>query len=445
MTTIIESTITVNEDINKNMSFHKNGNIESKNNINAVVLNELEFTRNAVEALGTNVRLVDTDEASGLDLFCYVNCGPTDKGIIRECRGVVFNKNDIVMKAFPYTVEYSIKDIKEIEENIGSVWNNCSFYDSHEGSLIRMFNFNGKWFTSTHRKLNAFRSKWASRESFGTAFKKALEAEVLNNKKLQEALPIGDESLLERFQSILNPNMQYMFLVRNSNENRIVCNAPIRETVYHVGTFVNGVLSMEEDIHIPHPTRHQFNNINDMFSYIEKLNPSELQGVIVFTPNNKQYKIFHTEYLELFNARGNEPSIKFRYLQVRMNKKQTDMLYYLYPEMINSFNEYENAIYEISKEIYNCYVNRFIKKNYVTVPAQEFAVIRNCHSWHLENRETNRVNQNKIIDMINNQSPTSINQMIRRYYNENKNKDKQTVENKKSQEITPLLKKNHNK
>ena len=421
MTIIIEPTVMAAEGVSPTVAPIKNVALEATSELNTVntdVLNESEFTRSAVEALGTHVRLVDNDEASGLDLFCYVRCGPTDEGLIRQCRGVVFHKNEIVMKAFPYTVEYSVADIEKIEETIKSVWSDCTFYDAHEGALIRMFNFGGKWFTSTHRKLNAFRSKWASRESFGTSFKKALESEVENNAELRVALPDGEEGLLERFQSTLNPNKQYMFLVRNSGENRIVCAAPVRDTLYHVGTFVDGELTMDEDIHIPHPTRHRFVDLNDMFSYVERLNPAQLQGVIVFAPDNKQYKIFHKEYLELFRARGNEPSIKFRYLQVRMNRKQTAMLYYLYPDMEPVFNDYENAIFDISKGIYRSYVNRFIKKNYVTVPVQEFSVIRECHSWHLEDREANRINQNKIIDILNKQSPTSINQMIRRLRSE---------------------------
>jgi hypothetical protein len=379
---------------------------------------ESEFNRKNVEALGNRVRLTDKDEVANLDLFCYVRCGPTDTGLITECRGVVFNGDDIVMKAFPYTVEYNNNETELIEKNINPVFSKCTFYDSHEGALVRMFFFAGKWYISTHRKLNAFRSKWSSSVSFGTSFKRGLEEEVDNNKPLKDAIQDGDENLLERFQETLDKKKQYMFLIRNTSDNRIVCAPPDRQTIYHVGTFVEGELVMDEDILIPHPTKHSFVNVDELYAYVQNIDIRNLQGVILFTPDNKQYKIVHKDYQDLFNARGNEPSIKFRYLQVRMNKKISDMLYHLYPDMASVFDDYENVLYDVACSIYRSYVQRFIKKRYVTVPREEFAVIRECHNWHEQDRAENRINLNKVIEILNLQTPTNLNRMQRRFRTE---------------------------
>ena len=46
--------------------------------------------------------------------------------------------------------------------------------DAHEGSLLRAFCVNDTWYITTHRKLDAFRSKWASRQSFGAQFVESL-------------------------------------------------------------------------------------------------------------------------------------------------------------------------------------------------------------------------------------------------------------------------------
>ena len=110
---------------------------DSATNTETPNVSESEFTRAAVEGLGNRVRVTDNDEASGLELFCYVRCGPEDSSLLRQCRGVVFHENDIVMRAFPYTVEYAHTDDKQIEENIQSVFRKCSFYDAHEGALIQ--------------------------------------------------------------------------------------------------------------------------------------------------------------------------------------------------------------------------------------------------------------------------------------------------------------------
>lgn len=371
----------------------------------------LIFNRANVESLGNYVHLVDSDDDNKLDMFCYVKCNESDNDLLKQCRGVVFNGNNIVMKAFPYTSEFVNSDL-EMSSALKE-FNNFTFYESHEGTLIRMFNFNGKWYLSTHRKLNAFRSKWSSRESFGTSFKNALTSEEEINNIFKNSLPEGD-NILERFQSTLDTDKQYMFLIRNNTENRIVCYAPELPKVYHVGTFVDGNLVFTENVNLPIPKKLNFLNIDELREYVDSVNYKEIQGIIAFG-YDRQIKVLNKDYQELFWARGNEPSIKFRYLQVRMNRRIVNMLYHLYPNMICTFENYENTLYDIARSIYRAYVQRFIKKQYVTVHRDEFAIIRECHSWHLENRSENRISLDQVIRVMNRQSPTHLNHMIRRF------------------------------
>jgi hypothetical protein len=420
-----------NEDISLSLNDEKNNQNDEKNNqndeknnqnekmdINKINNSTPDFNRTVIENLGSLIRLVDKDEDNGLDLFCYVKCTETDDDIIKNCRGVVFNGQNLIMKAFPYTSEYSTNDNDiDIISNSLKNFDKYKFYDSHEGACIRMFYFGEKWYLSTNRKLNAFNSKWASKESFGTSFKKAIESESENNKVFKESLPMGD-NILEKFQSILDKKNQYMFLVRNNADNRIVCDAAKRPTVFHVGTFKNNNLVLDDNINIPKPHKQNFQNINEIIEYVNNINHTKIQGVICFGPDNNQFKILHKDYLDLFKARGNEPSIKFRYLQVRMNRKFINMLYHLYPDQVKVFDEYENTIYDISQFIYRAYVQRFIKKRYVTVPREEFQVIKDCHTWHLTDRGENRITSEQVIKVLNQQSPINLNHMIRRFRTE---------------------------
>jgi hypothetical protein len=375
------------------------------------------LNRKNIESLGNRVRISDSNE-SGLELFCYVRCNPDDKGIIKQCRGIVFNKDDIVMRAFPYTIELSHDDDDKIKKYINDDLQKYSFYESHEGTLIRMFYFSDKWYISTHRKLDAFHSKWASKESFGENFIKCLEYQFNNNTSFKDSIPEGNDSLLQRFQDSLDKEKQYMFLMRNSKDNRIVCEVKNYNEMFHVGTFIDGKLNMEENINIPYPEKYNFNNLEELVDFVDNINIKNSQGIICFNSENQQIKILNKLYKELFNARGNEPSIKYRYLQVRMNRKITDMLYHLYPEMEKTFDEIENNLYEVSENIYTAYVQRFIKKRFVTVPAEEFAVIKECHKWHETDRTNNRINMEIVINILNKQTPTNLNRMIRRLKNQ---------------------------
>jgi hypothetical protein len=94
--------------------------------------------------------------------------------------------------------------------------------------------------------------------------------------------------------------------------------------------------------------------------------------------------------------------------------ESVEIINYLFPEQSKQFNEYEGFIQDLGNFIYDSYVNRFIKKQYVNVPVEEFGIMKKCHDWHSENRFENRISIHKVMEIINNENPTIINRMIRR-------------------------------
>ncbi len=387
------------------------------------------FTRTNIESLKDSIKLMDTDETYGLDLFCYVNCNDTDSDIIKKCRGTVFHNDKIVFNSFPYTHEYTFGNHDdEIYTNILNHYNPTErkyrFFTSYEGCIIRIFWFKDKWFVGTNKKFNAYRSKWASKESYGVSFEKALIQLVKNNETFRSftTTTTTDDNLeeysegifLNKFTSALNPNLQYVFLLLNNEENRIVCDPPSKPTVFHVGTFNNGLLDIDYSIPgFPKPEEHTFTDTSDIQDIVDNLNYKKNQGLIVFAPNNVQYKIYNDTYYEYYKVRGNEASIKFRFLKVRLNKKYNELLHELYPSYKSHFSDYETCLGDIAKDIHTSYLNRFIKKNYVSVPQEQYHVIRQCHEWYKEDRNNNIVTLNKVIDILNIQPVTNLNKMIK--------------------------------
>jgi hypothetical protein len=101
-----------------------------------------------------------------------------------------------------------------------------------------------------------------------------------------------------------------------------------------------------------------------------------------------------------------------------MQEQMVNTLCKLYPNMSPKFEEYENILYAVAQNIYNSYISRFIKKNWVTVAGEEFNVIRECHSFHEQDRKKNRISLAKVIEILNKQTPTNLNKMIRRFQTE---------------------------
>jgi len=363
-----------------------------------------------LENIKNHCFLSDTDLETGLRLYSYPNCTNEDTDFLKNCRGLVFHGEDLVVKSFPYTDEYSVKDEKLNEIFLNLNW---KFYKSYEGCLIRVFNFADKWFVATHKKLNAFNSKWSCRKSFGELFFEALEKEEKINESFRTAMKDN------KFYDILNKNKQYMFLLRNNSENRIVCKeADERDSsIFHVGTFCEGKLSMTENIGLRYPESYTFTSLEDILNFVKETDINESQGLICYGDEStgfKQIKILSERYLELFKIRGNEPSLKFRYLQVRNVPFLVENLLSLYPNMKESFKEYESIISTIADNIYTAYYNRFIRKEFTTVSKDEFKILKECHDFFLQDRDKNKVNFGVVYKILNNQSPIFLNRLIKR-------------------------------
>ena len=62
---------------------------------------------------------------------------------------------------------------------------------------------------------------------------------------------------------------------------------------------------------------------------------------------------------------------------------------------------------------------RFIKKKYVTLPREEYMIMKKCHIWYMEDRQNNKVFTSKIMEFLNDDSALNIYKMIR-HYNQDK-------------------------
>ena len=391
-----------------------NTNINNSESVSTkLVRSELENTE--------NIKLVDSlivSENKTLDMFCYTKCDNDEMEYVQRCRGVVFCGNNLVFQGFSYTPEYNETQVDQISKALGPEqdFSKVMFYESMEGAIVRLFYFENRWILSTHRKLDAFKSRWSSRESFGVMFKNAMQSEYDTNKDFMNFIENSKgNNILERFYNNLDKKLSYMFLVANNSENRIVCLEPERPRMYFVGTFdSNFNFCLENHTFITMPKKHNFTSVSELSEFVYKTKPEEIQGVICFLPNNTQVKVLNSVYQKYFSVRNNEASLKFRYLQVRNDQELREMMYELYPRYSSDFVNYEHHIENICTNIYNYYVSRFINGNFITVPAEEYEVMQLCHTWHKQDRKNNRISVDKIYEVFNTRRPVSINHMIKR-------------------------------
>jgi len=344
------------------------------------------------------------DDHKGLKLYSE----PHPTGL----KGVVFSGNTCVMNAFPRVsnVTQSTISSRFTDELVAK----GRFFEHQEGALVRVYFAENDWRISTQRKIDAFMSRWSSRHSFGENWVEAIISEQVVNEKY--ASRVGEDgSPAGRLFKTLDVKNQYLFIVRNTRDNRIVCKAPERPTLYHIGTFKDGKLDIDDDIDVAKPTEHAFKSVEELERAVAALDCKIKSGFTAVLPNNKWYKIQSTDYINLETVRGNEPSLKFRYLQLRLEPEKVDALYELYPLHAHVFNEYEDTLFDIARHIHTAYVNRFIRREYVSLEREFFGVMRICHEWHKEDRQYNRVDLDKVIEVMNTRHDHVLNKMIRMF------------------------------
>lgn len=370
------------------------------------------------------------DENEGLSLYCYVSCTREDSELVKQTRGAVYYQDKLLVRGYGFTPEFTPTTYTDELNNVD--FNTCRFFASFEGSLIRVFygpsgtSDEGRWYISTHKKLDAYKSKWSSQRSFGLMFEHALTNYYQNNQSFRQHLEneaCNEDTILGKFLESLDNQKQYMFLVTNTSENRIVCDAGDEPRIIHVGTFDrNHRLLLDENVHIPTPPEWKFNNCRQLFMSVENMNPFELQGVVVVCENGDMFKCLNDQYKFFHGIRGNESSIKYRYLQVRMNKEEREALCYLYPTYQSMFDKYEDTIYNIANYITQSYKKRYIYKEHVVVPTEEFSIMKKCHEWYLSDRTANRISFQKVMNMLNDQPPSFLNKMVRRFISDENEK-----------------------
>lgn len=363
-----------------------------------------------------NVRVFDRDEVAGLKLYCYTECNNDSDRLLKDTRGLVFHGDEMVMNSFSFCEEYKAGDEKL--EGALKDFDKWSFYNSLEGSLLRLFYFNDRWYLSTHHRLDAFKSRWSSRSSFGQLFVDALKREYEYGLRDMFTLK-DDEDIFEAFKNNLDKTEQYVFLLRNTSQNRIVCDAPDKNDprVYHIATFKNNVLSTSSipiGLYIPQPTKLFFNNLDELNNYVNECDTKKYQGVVCFCGTHC-VKVVSSSYSRLFNIRGNQPSVKYRYLEVRNDPKLKEDFVNLYGDMKDTFNEYERNLNNIAKMIHRYYVNRFVRHQYVMVHKAYFKIMSACHTDYKTTGEI--ITYQKVLDKINCQTASMLNELLKIFGN----------------------------
>lgn len=357
-----------------------------------------------------------TDENETLKIWNYT--GP-HKEKFYNYRGYITNLNDeLICPSFGHTEEILSSDVKRLGE---LDTNNYKWFYSSEGTLCRIFCNEDEWYISTHKKLSAFASRWSCKYSFGELFVNCLNS----------LYPDAEENAFEWFCSSLKKDEVYYFLLRCNSQNRIICNVTNLkdfERCLYIGKFSNGKYSLNtgnDDVELLNKFSKSVEvSLDEGKSIVERseeVDPFVYQGLIGFNTTQENgihvIKLLNSEYKNWMTVRGNNPNLRFRYLEIRRNPEMVEKLYNLYPRYSDMFDDFEEIIFKLARKIYSAYIDRYIKNKYITLPKEEYILLKRCHDWFLKDKANNKIFARKVLEFLNEETPFNLYKMIKRHQN----------------------------
>jgi len=253
--------------------------------------------------------------------------------------GVILEKetNKVVCACQNKIIESNFDDIKCLVDGKQFTVEYCE-----DGTVVRLYNYNGHWYTATNKCINGKDSYWSSYKTFDEMF-----WEIFNPNYLDT----------------LDPTKTYIFILLHK-DNRIVVKHKYNSLVYVCNINNNTLVedyanAFKNDNSILRPKHLECDNVRDIESLLKQVNKFK-RGLMVRV-DDKLYKLDYKDYLQVKNVRGNVPQIRMRYLELLKDPETLRQLEACYEEYFFTFAVIRESLHRLAKSIYRTYIDSHVK------------------------------------------------------------------------------------
>lgn len=273
---------------------------------------------------------------------------PKTNPVVRECRGLVLNTNDYSLAAKSFNRFFNFGEVQD-EMHLFN-FDDFIVQTKHDGSLVLIFNFNGKWMANTRGSFGKFLMDHQE-FTWEQAFCKTLKIDKLDD-----------------LDGKLNPKLTYVCEFC-SPYNKVV--RRYTEPVMYLLTAFEG----EKEVHwndIDHhdlfqqTERHEFKSVEQIQNFLNENSSTDptFEGVVIRDCHGNRYKIKSSTYLALHRLGSTKESLFApKNLVPFVLSGESDELLTYFNEVEGKYREIEAKVNEEYQKLENLWLNNWQIEN----------------------------------------------------------------------------------
>lgn len=295
--------------------------------------------------------VVRTYNDIGLYLVKYdKNKSDMNDADVKKCRSLVFEigtNNLVCVSPFKSDSLDTFSEFYKSDEK-----NNIVYEEFVDGTMINLFKYKDIYYISTRSRLGA-QCRWFSSKTFNIMFNECIDnydlgklANTENNYNYSFVLQHPDNTIVKQYQK---PNLVLVMVSKvTNNEIEYFDNKIGKEQLSKFG------------INVDVPNVYKFTDLPEVHGYVDIMPQSE-QGIIL-KHGNLRSKIRNQHYNYVRSLRGNTNNKHYMFFELRKQRLVEEYLSY-FPDDRELFDTYRLELYDITKKLYNFYLDCFVRKN----------------------------------------------------------------------------------
>jgi hypothetical protein len=256
--------------------------------------------------------------------------------IVRECRGIILEKDSWNVVAYPFKKFFNYGE--EYADEID--WKSAKVTSKEDGSLIKIYFYNGEWRVGTNSTIDA-------------------EDATLNSpyyKNFRELFDVAADNCKFDFDR-LDPNYTYLMELCSCYNIIIV---PYNEPkLFHIGTRNNITCEeVEVDIGIEKPKQYMLSSLEDCIAMAKTFDFTK-EGFVVKDKNYNRIKVKSEDYVKAHRMISNNKVSEEKILSLICSGEEEEFLSY-FPTYTTIFQDIKikrdklkYLFYEIKKEVFS--------------------------------------------------------------------------------------------